>query len=300
MRYSLSLGFVAVAAVGAMALAPAAAQAQDVGVNAAIRNSVQTRSGAAAFAPARLRATVRVGDQFVTGPNSQVQVLLRDRSTFTVGPNARMTVDRFVVSEGGATASVAQGAFRFASGRTTRGPSRTAVNTPVASIGVRGTIVDGLVGPEVSEVLRGQPGVPAFGGDPETLLLVVLRGPVGDADTFDTPGEVEVEGQGSTVRLDKPGQAYLGTSEGVYGPFFLPEAASVAMTGLLSPPPETRVASDGDPAEVAATVQADDVSYTSEGGPPAEPLDQYEPLPPPDQYDPGTFPFFPPTQPFAI
>ncbi len=50
---------------------------------------------------------------------------------------------------------------------------------------------------------------------------------------------------------------------------------------------------------MAATVQADDVTYLSEGGTPAEPLDQYEPLPPPDQYDPGTFPFFPPTQPFG-
>ena len=70
-------------------------QAQDsVGVNAAIRNSVQTRSSASGpLRPAQLRAPVRLGDQFVTGPQSQVQVLLRDRSTFTVGANARMTVD---------------------------------------------------------------------------------------------------------------------------------------------------------------------------------------------------------------
>ncbi len=79
----------------------------------------------------------------MTGPQSQVQVLLRDRSTFTVGANARMTVDRFVVSEnGGSAVSVARGAFRFVSGRTARSSSREAISTPVGSIGVRGTILD--------------------------------------------------------------------------------------------------------------------------------------------------------------
>ena len=42
-----------------------AAQAQDVGVNAAIRNSVQTRAGTSGpLRPAQLRGQVRLGDQF--------------------------------------------------------------------------------------------------------------------------------------------------------------------------------------------------------------------------------------------
>lgn len=278
-----------VLAAGAfMVLAPMA-QAQDsVGVNAAVRNSVQTRAGTSgALRPAQLRGQVRLGDQFVTGANSQVQVLLRDRSTFTVGSNARMTVDRFVVGSGGG-ASVARGAFRFASGRTTRGSSSQAVNTPVASIGVRGTIIDGVVGPEVRGILNGQPGVPNFGGDDETAVLVVLRGPAGDARTFDTPGGIDVEGGGRTVSLDRPGQALIITDQGIFGPFFLSDDASDRIAGLLVPPP-ANVPDVGDSqGEFGAAVGSDDVTTFGEIIWPLDPADgTNEPTEEPDDRGQG-------------
>ena len=273
-------------------------QAQDsVGVNAAIRNSVQTRSSTSGpLQPARLRAPVRLGDQFVTGSQSQVQVLLRDRSTFTVGANARMTVDRFVVSEnGGSAVSVARGAFRFVSGRTARSSSREAISTPVGSIGVRGTIVEGVVGPDILAILRAQPDLPPFTGDEETMLLVVLRGPAGDARTFDTPGAVDIERNGVTVSLERPGQALLVSSDGVFGPFFLPDDISAALGDLLTPTPEPGADPGGAEIEIAAAVQADDTSVFAESLPPLDPASDYEPLPVED--DTGSFPFFPPTQP---
>lgn len=282
---------------GWLVLAPPL-QAQDsVGVNAAIRNSVQTRSSTTGpLRPAQLRGAVRLGDQFVTGAQSQVQVLLRDRSTFTVGANARMTVDRFVVSEsGGSAVSVARGAFRFVSGRTARSPSREAINTPVGSIGVRGTIVEGVVGPDILNRLRAQPDVLPFTGDEETLLLVVLRGPAGDARSFDTPGAVDVERAGVTVTLDRPGQALLVSSDGVFGPFQLPEDVSAALGDLLTPAPEPAADQGGAEVEIAAAIEADDTSVFAESLPPLDPAEDYEPLPM-DGDQPG-FPFFPPTTP---
>ncbi len=272
-------------------------QAQDVGVNAAIRNSVQTRSSTSGpLRPAQLRGAVRLGDQFVTGTQSQVQVLLRDRSTFTVGSNARMTVDRFVVSEnGGSAVSVARGAFRFVSGRTARSSSREAIGTPVGSIGVRGTIVEGVVGPDILAILRAQPDVPPFTGDEETMLLVVLRGPSGDAGTFDTPGAVDIERNGVTVSLERPGQALLVSSDGVFGPFFLPDDVSAALGDLLSPAPGSGADPGGAGIEIAAAVLADDTSTFADSLPPFDPADDYEPLPLED--DQQNFPFFPPTQP---
>jgi hypothetical protein len=273
-------------------------QAQDsVGVNAAIRNSVQTRSSTGApLRAAQLRGAVRLGDQFVTGAQSQVQVLLRDRSTFTVGSNARMTVDRFVVSEnGGSAVSVARGAFRFVSGRTARSSSREAIGTPVGSIGVRGTIVEGVVGPEILNILRAQPDVPPFTGDEETLLLVVLRGPAGDARTFDTPGAVDIERNGVTISLTRPGQALLVSSEGMFGPFFLPDTISLALGDLLTPTPDAVPDAGAGEIEIAAAVQADDTTIFAEGLPPLDPAEDYEPLPIED--DVGSFPFFPPPQP---
>lgn len=273
-------------AAGAWLILAPLAQAQDsVGVNAAIRNSVQTRTGTSgALRPAQLRGQVRLGDQFVTGANSQVQVLLRDRSTFTVGSNARMTVDRFVVGSGGG-ASVARGAFRFASGSTSRGSSRSAVTTPVASIGVRGTIVDGVVGPEVRGILGRQPGVPEFGGDDETALLVVLRGPSGGAETFDTPGGIDIEGGGKTVVLDRPGQAMIVTSEGAFGPFFLSDDASDALAALLVPPAGAAPDPGDSQGEFGAAVASDDIVNFGERFWPFDPTDGYEPTFPGDDQD---------------
>lgn len=295
---------VSVLALGAgLAFAPTVQAQQAVGVNAAIRNSVQTRTGAtAALRPAQLRAGVRMGDQFVTGAQSQVQVLLNDRSTFTVGANARMTVDRFVVAEqgaGGVTASVARGAFRFASGRATRGPSRQAITTPVASIGVRGTIVEGLVGPDVLGMLRAQPGAPVFTGDEETLVLVVLRGPGGGANTFDTPGEVDVEREGVIVRLDQPGMAVLATSDGIFGPFFLPDDVSAALVAMLLPLPDSATDSGaGEGGFLSAAVAADDTDRFRETMTLIDPLGDFEPpFRPGDDRNQGGFPFFPPPRP---
>jgi hypothetical protein len=284
------------AVVGLLAVA-APVQAQDaVGVNAAIRNSVQTRSAASApLRPAQLRGPVRLGDQFVTGPQSQVQVLLRDRSTFTVGANARMTVDRFLVSEnGGSAVTMARGAFRFVSGGTGRSSSRQAISTPVASIGVRGTIVEGVVGPDILGALRNQADVPPFTGDEDSMLLVVLRGPAPDARTFDTPGAIDIERDGVTTSLERPGQALLVTSDGVFGPFFLPDDLSATLGNLLTQSPEP-VGDPGEGSEVSAAVASDDVTVLADSLPALDATEGYEPVP--DEDGQGGFPFFPPTQP---
>jgi len=277
MKTSRVVGLVAAASAW-LILAPAVSAQDQVGVNAAIRNAVQTRNGSSgALRPAQLRAAVRLGDQFVTGANSQVQVLLRDRSTFTVGANARMTVDRFVVGSGGG-ASVARGAFRFASGSTTRSSSsRQAVSTPVASIGVRGTIVEGVVGPEARAILNNQPGVPAFTGDDETVVLIVLRGPSGRAYTFDTPGGIDVEGGGRTIVMDRPGQALIVTDTGTFGPFFLPDDVSSALTGLLTPPAGTGEDPGGPDSSVSAAAFTDDTAFPGQPLPQTGPGDVFEP-----------------------
>ena len=144
------------------AVSPALAQtAGAIGVNAAIRNQVSMKTATDALPrPAVLRESVHLGDAISSGPASQLQVLLRDRSIFTVGSNARMTIDKFVYDPargtGDVAASVAKGAFRFMSGRTlSRTGGSAAVTTPVASIGVRGTILEGVVGEDAIATANG-------------------------------------------------------------------------------------------------------------------------------------------------
>ena len=212
-RFSIAL----ITSAAAIALtAPGATGAADgqIGVNAAIRNSVETKTATeASLHPAVVRAPVHIGDAVVSGANSALQVLLLDRSVFTLGSNARMTIDRFVYDPNrGASdvaTSVARGSFRFMSGRSLAGQGRSVVTTPVASIGVRGTIVEGVVGPDVLNVLSKQPGVPAFSGDPAGATLVILSGPGQGSEGFDKPGAVDITSGGTTVALDHPGQAAL-------------------------------------------------------------------------------------------
>lgn len=262
--------FVALAAMACALTAPAAAQAQEsVGVNSAIRNTVRTQSaGESALRPAVLRGQVRVGDVFVSGAQSQLQVLLRDRSIFTVGSNARVTIDRFVIdtdrSAGGASASVARGAFRFVSGRS--GARSGAVRTPVASIGVRGTVVETVVGPDALFVLEDHPGLPAFSGSPDDATLIVLRGPGPRGSGLDTPGAIDVTSADSVWTLERPGMALFAWAGGAFGPFELSDQASARLSALLRAGPSSD--SDSGPGDVrSAGIDSGEVALFGVQGP---------------------------------
>ena len=128
-------GFVPVRTIGRQALAVlvilslaiaamAVAAPQVVGIAAAVVNDVRIRSaGVANFNKASVRQRVALADQVQTGGESRLQLLLLDKSKFTVGANARLTIDRFVYDPKGSSsfsASVAKGAFRFMSGKSGR------------------------------------------------------------------------------------------------------------------------------------------------------------------------------------
>jgi hypothetical protein len=255
------------------ALGGSASAGTQVGVNAAIRNSVQERNaGESSLHPAVLRAPVGLGDMVVSGDQSGLQLLLLDQSVFTVGARAQVTIDKFVYDPERGTsdvaASVAKGAFRFMSGRSLSGSGKNAISTPVATIGVRGTIVEGVVGPDAKDVLSHQPGVPSFSGDPGTLTLIVLVGPGPGSQGFDKPGAVDVTADGQTIPLEHAGQALLipGPGQPPIGPFDLSDAALAALVGLLTPPPDGHDQTDFE-IESAAAASGD----IQKGGPPVPP-----------------------------
>ncbi len=267
--------FAAVAALACALSAPVFVQAQEaVGVNAAIRNSVRTQPvGESALRPAALRGQVRTGDVFVSGAQSQLQILLRDQSIFTVGSNARVTIDRFVIDTdrraGGASASVARGAFRFVSGRGGARPG--AVRTPVSSIGVRGTVVEAVVGPDALSVLAGHPGLPAFSGSPDDATLIVLRGPGPRGAGFDTPGAIDVTSGDTMFTLERPGLAMFAWAGGTFGPFELSDEASSRLSALLRAAPTSN--SDSGAGDVlSASLDAGDLFF-ADRGPSLDPIE---------------------------
>lgn len=268
--------FVAIAAMATALSAASVAQAQEaVGVNAAIRNSITTQPGGqGALRPAVLRGQVRTGDVFVSGAQSQLQVLLRDRSMFTIGSNARVTIDRFVIDTdrgaAGASASVARGAFRFVSGR--GGPRAGAVRTPVASIGVRGTAVETVVGPDALFVLEGHAGLPPFSGSPDEATLIVLRGPGPRGAGFDTPGAIDVTSGDTRFTIERPGMAMFAWAGGVFGPFELSDEASARLSSLLRAGPSSNT--DSSPGDVlSAALDSGETGLFGERGPMPESIE---------------------------
>lgn len=238
MRPRLVLAMAALPLAGA---AMAAGPQQVVGIAAALLNEVSIASGTAQLQPAVLRQRVALADRVQTGQRSQLQLMLLDRSTFTVGANARLTIDRFIYdpARGGAfDATVAKGAFRFLSGRGAR-PGASSIRTPVATIGIRGTMVDGVVGAEAMAIARAEPGVGSgVTGDPETASLIVLRGPGAATQAGLTVGAVSVEAGGATIELRGPMQAAYVPRAGAapIGPFALSAAGLERIERLLQPP----------------------------------------------------------------
>jgi len=88
-------------------------------------------------------------EQLWTGVGGRLQVTLSDGAAVELGENARLTLDDFVLPEGGAgrllIRSIA-GAFRFAGGAIDKSaPGAVKIVTPVATMTVRGT--DFFAGP---------------------------------------------------------------------------------------------------------------------------------------------------------
>jgi len=116
------------------------AQAQPkIGVAAAVSNEV-------AVGTRRLVAgsDVHTNERVRTGDASNAQLLFLDETSLNIGPKSEVILDRFVYDPSRGTGSVvmtaARGAFRFVSG--SQNPVNYTIKTPVATIGVRGTILD--------------------------------------------------------------------------------------------------------------------------------------------------------------
>lgn len=116
-------------------------QSGDIGVAATVVNRVEGTVGAQT-------STKKTGDKVFqnelirTGSASKGQLLFRDETSLTIGPESEVKLDQFVYNPQGTssvTVNATKGVFRFISGSL---PSQAyEIKTPAATIGVRGTIV---------------------------------------------------------------------------------------------------------------------------------------------------------------
>jgi hypothetical protein len=88
-------------------------------------------------------ADISLGEQVVTGPSGQVQIVFSDQTRLVVGPGSALTIESYLFN--GNTAdkfaiNALAGSFRFISGHSPK--AAYSINTPTASIAVRGTKFD--------------------------------------------------------------------------------------------------------------------------------------------------------------
>ena len=94
---------------------------------------------------------IYLDDEITTGPDTSLQILLKDQTVFTIGPNAVLVFDEFIYDPqsndaGSLSASVKKGAFKFVSGKISKKSSEAMVlKLPNATASIRGTTVAGRV-----------------------------------------------------------------------------------------------------------------------------------------------------------
>jgi FecR protein len=121
----------------------AANAAGKIGVTSAAQNQVEGVQGGTTQ-PLAAGSQIFQDEIIKTGVKSMAQLLFLDETSLSVGPLSEVTLDTFVFNpatgSGDVVFSATKGAFRFITG--SQDPTNYQIKTAVATIGVRGTIVD--------------------------------------------------------------------------------------------------------------------------------------------------------------
>jgi hypothetical protein len=182
--------------------------APTVGTAAAVQGNVYVLTEGAQR-KAQVRSSIQLNDEVQTKDDSALQILLLDQTTFTVGQNCSMIIDEFVYDpdapSGSLSARVLTGAFRYMSGQIAKAnPQQANLRTPSASIGIRGTMLEGIVGAD-AVTLAQEAGLDVSGASPDGASITLLRGPGMGANTLDTTGAITVTSGGVTKTILEPG-----------------------------------------------------------------------------------------------
>jgi len=147
---SLNLAAHATATALVLALCPSApAQAEEnIGVASVVRNDV-TGVLVSGTVKVNVGASVFHNEVMRTAKDSSAKLVFTDSTNLAIGPNSTVKLNHFVFSGpsnyGKATINVAKGAFRFTTGHSDKGAYE--LSTGTATIGVRGTIIEGQAAP---------------------------------------------------------------------------------------------------------------------------------------------------------
>ena len=146
--HSLMMAALAGTALTAFSAAAVDADPKIVGRAAVIQDIVRGRTTPTDERVIKLNDIVLFQEQIVTGPKSKAIIEFRDGTTLELGPNGALTLDKMVFDpEGGKkdkAVSISRGLFRLVSGAAAP-DSTTTIKTPSGTIGIRGSVVAGVI-----------------------------------------------------------------------------------------------------------------------------------------------------------
>src|ERR1700761_5190860 len=141
----LPLAFAALLA-GALTLpssGSALAQASRVGVTSATNGDPLGKPPTGNERVLRIGIDVQANEVVTTHDNDRAHLVFLDGTSLTVGPNAQLTIDKFVYDPNTKTGDLAMtataGVFRLVGGKISKTNTVT-INTPSGTIGIRGGI----------------------------------------------------------------------------------------------------------------------------------------------------------------
>jgi FecR protein len=145
------------------AAAPASAAAagntgtpDQIGRSIVVVNDVDGQSGDAPPKRIAVNDNILFAEDITTGADAKTVIEFRDGSTFELGPDAVARIDSFIFNPEESTShkavDVSRGVFRYVSGFVSSDQDAT-VKTPAGEMGIRGSVVEGIVDPSVPNFL---------------------------------------------------------------------------------------------------------------------------------------------------
>ena len=170
-------------------------QAGKVGVAAAVNPDAFSSLSGVPNKQLNIGKSIFYNERIETTTSGLVQVLLVDGSTFTVGPNSNLVIDKFVYDPnkktGEMVATFSKGSMRFIGGKLSKNAGGVQVNTPSGALAIRGGMFQGNTQKKIYSFLYGH--------------SLTFRGRNGQTQTIFQPGyTLDLSHGGANVRPTTP------------------------------------------------------------------------------------------------
>lgn len=183
-RRRRAAGLAALASSALLALAPAAFADNaptgiDVGHSAYVLNRVDGQPPQARPVVIRLNDKIVFEEEVAAGHEAKTTIEFRDGSLFSLGPDAQARIDSFVFDPQRSTSkkalAVTRGVFRYLSGFTSN-DQEAKIKVPSGTLGIRGSLVIGVVSPGAPDFLFVAQGKALFTNDAGSVELIAGQG----------------------------------------------------------------------------------------------------------------------------